>query len=72
MNSDPNRYLIIILTEINFLGASTQTPQVRLPPAAQERGIGPNLATFGISLYDASIEELDPLVIKYFSFLHID
>ena len=36
---------------INFPGASTQTPQGRLPPASQERGISPNLATLGASLY---------------------
>ena len=42
---------------INFPGASTQTPQGRLPPASQERGIRPNLALLGISLNDASIGE---------------
>jgi len=42
---------------INFLGASTQTPQGRLPPASQERGAHSNLATLGISLCDASIRE---------------
>lgn len=36
---------------INFPGASTQTPQGCLPPASQERGIRPNLATLGASLY---------------------
>lgn len=50
---------------INFPGASTQTPQGRLPPATQEWGIYPNLAMLNISLYDASIGELDPPVIKY-------
>lgn len=42
---------------INFPGASTQTPQGCLPPASQERGIRPNLATLGASLRDASIGE---------------
>lgn len=50
---------------INFPCASTQTPQGRLPPATQEWGIYPNLAMLNISLYDASIGELDPPVIKY-------
>ena len=39
------------ILSINFPGASTQTPQWRLPPAPQERGISPNLATLGASLY---------------------
>ena len=43
--------------KINFPGASTQTPQGCLPPASQERGIRPNLATLGASLRDASIGE---------------
>jgi len=49
---------------INFPGASTQTPQGYLSPATQDRRICPNLATLGISLYNASIGELNPPVIK--------
>ena len=42
---------------INFPDASTQTPQGRLPPASQEQGISPNLATLGASLYAPRGEE---------------
>lgn len=37
---------------INFPGASTQMPQGHLPPATQERGIRPNLTTFGTIVND--------------------
>lgn len=43
--------LYIPPTLISFPSASTQTPQGCLPPASQERGISPNLTSFGISLY---------------------
>ena len=52
------------INKINFPGASTQTPQGRLPPASQERGIRPNLAALGISLHDASIGECTLLWFK--------
>lgn len=41
---------------INFSGTSTQMSQGHLPPATQERSI---------SLYNASIGELDPPMIKF-------
>jgi len=56
--------------KINFPGASTQTPQGCLPPASQERGIRPNLATLGASLRDASIGECtlnDSSFFEYFA-----
>lgn len=42
---------------INFPGASTQTPQGRLPSASQERGIRTNLASLGINLNAANSGE---------------
>lgn len=48
---EPTGHVFHDTSEINFPGASTQTPQGRLPPASQERGISPNLATLGASLY---------------------
>ncbi len=59
IREDENHNRIVQINEIiiNFPGASTQTPQGCLPPASQERGIRPNLATLGASLRDASIGE---------------
>ena len=51
---------VIKLQEINFPGASTQMPQGHLPPATQERGIRPNLTTFGTSLHDAEHRGIKP------------
>ena len=57
-------FFAFIFIEINFPGASTQTPQGRLPPASQERGISPNLATLGISLHDAEHRGMYPPMIQ--------
>lgn len=46
--------------KINFPGASTQMPQGHLLPAMQERGIRPNLTTFGTSLHDAEHRGIKP------------
>ena len=54
----------LIIKEINFPGASTQTPQGCLPPASQERGIRPNLATLGASLRDAEHRGMYPPMIQ--------
>ncbi len=58
------QYAIKATKSINFPGASTQTPQGCLPPASQERGIRPNLATLGASLRDAEHRGMYPPMIQ--------